>query len=124
VPSPLEAVTNLDDYGAWVAAVVAGLVAVGWIIKRVALAARGMHLRAKELGRKIDALDVLAARELTDPEGSTAGDSTKSLARQAAGIALAVESLEQRMTAGETSLEALGLRVRRLEEWKARLPHH
>ena len=116
MPSPSEVLANLDDYGTWVAAVVAGLVAVGWLMRRAYRAIRETLRRARELGRKIDALDVLASRELTYGD-----DSTKDLARQAAGIALAVESLEERVRALEEA--NLAERVLRLEVWREALPY-
>ena len=111
MPPPTEIIANLDDYGLWVAAVVAGATAVALVVRRAVRASVALHRRAKELGRKIDALDLIAARELTD-----GGDSTKALARQAAGIALAVEDLEHRVAALEE--QELDRRVIALEEWR------
>ena len=118
MPPASEVLANLDDYALWIAAVVAGATAIALVVKRAAHAVVTTHRRVKDLGQKIDALDVLAARELTD-----GGDSTKALARQAAGIALAVEGLERRVTPLEglpTQLEALDRRVTHLEEWRER----
>jgi len=121
MPPLSEVLANLDDYSLWIAAVVAGATAVALVVRRTVRAGLSIHRRAKDLGRKIDALDVLAGRELTD-----GGDSTKALARQAAGIALAVEALEGRVRPLEglpLALEELGERVLSLEEWRGRVPH-
>ena len=113
MPPLSEILANLDGYGAWIAAVVAGATALGFVIRKAWRGGRKVHLRAKELGRKIDTLDRIVDRELTD-----GGDSVKSLTRQSASIALAVEGLERRVTALEEF--ELETRVRRLEEWRER----
>lgn len=113
MPPLSEILGNLDGYGTWLAAVVAGLVAAGWLLRKAYRGVRTFHRRATDLGRKIDALDKIVDRELTD-----GGDSVKSLTRQSASIALAVEGLERRVTALEEF--ELELRVRRLEEWRSR----
>jgi hypothetical protein len=61
----------------------------------------------RELARKIDALDLIAQRELTVGEGGT----TKDYARIAAGQAMAIEKLE----ASDRDHEA---RLRSLEDWR------
>lgn len=113
MPPPSEILANLDGYGAWLAAVVGGLVALGWLLRKAYRGIRTFHRRATDLGRKIDALDKIVDRELTD-----GGDSVKSLTRQSASIALAVEGLERRVSALEEF--ELEVRVRRLEEWRER----
>lgn len=65
---------NLDDYGGWIAGVVAGLVAIGWLARRVARAIRATWHRAKEIGRKIDTLEELAGYELNSNGGGSIKD--------------------------------------------------
>ena len=109
MPAPTDILTNLDDYGAWVAAVVAGLGALGWLGRRTWRVCRAVRRRALELGRKIDALELVAVRELDGDAGST-----REHARQAAQIALALEDLQRRMA----NLEPLEGRVTALEKWR------
>lgn len=101
---------NLDDYGLWLAAVVAGLTAVGWIVRKGYRASRDAIARAAELARKIDALDTLAQRELTH-SGPDGWASTKDYARTAAGHALAIESLERTDRDHASRLQSL-------EDWR------
>lgn len=103
-PPLSDVIANLDDYSAWLAAVVAGLVALGWLARKVWRAIREARRRALELGRKIDALDRVVVRELSHGRGEV---TTKDYARIAAGHATAIESLEQRATRVETRLDAL-----------------
>lgn len=100
-----EILRNLDSYSAWIAAVVAGLTAVGWLVRRTVRGLRTLIRRATELARKIDALEAVAQRELNPPPGTE--DTTKELARQAASVA--------------TALELLEARVGKLEEWRRTL---
>lgn len=105
MPTPTEVLANLDDYGLWLAAVVAGLGALGWLGRKLWRAVRALHRRMTEIGRKIDALDDLAQRELT--EGEPGERSTKDYARIAAGHALAIETLEHKVGNNDRRLSAL-----------------
>lgn len=106
MPTPTEFLTNLDDYGLWLAAVVAGLGALGWLGRKLWRAVRALHRRMTEIGREVDALHELAQRELTDSED---GDehSTKDYARIAAGHALAIETLQHTVARNDRRLSAL-----------------
>lgn len=101
-----ETLANLDEYSAWIAAVVAGLTAVAWLVRRTVRGLRSLLRRTQELARKIDALEAVAQREL-NPSPGDGEDSVKELARQAASVAVAIEALERR--------------VGRLEEWRRTL---
>ncbi len=109
MPTPLEILGNLDGYGVWLAGVVGGLTALGWFLRKAWKGTRSAYARGHELARKIDALDVIARRELTDGEGGPA--STKDYARIAAGHALAIEKLEH----ADRTHEA---RLKSLEDWR------
>lgn len=65
---------HLDEYGGWLAAVVAGLVALGWLIRHVRKVVREVVKRAKEIGRKIDTLEELAGYELNHNGGGSIKD--------------------------------------------------
>jgi hypothetical protein len=105
MPTPAEVLGNLDDYGLWLAAVVAGLSALAWLVRKTWRAARTLRHRMIEIGREVDALHDLAQRELTP--GEDGEKSTKDYARIAAGHALAIERLEQADKDHETRLRAL-----------------
>lgn len=66
--------THLDDYGGWLAAVVAGLAALGWLIRRAFRIVSGTAHRAREVARKIDRLDELASLELQTNGGGSMKD--------------------------------------------------
>lgn len=86
---------NLDDYGLWLAAVVAGLGALGWLVRHVVKILRATTARFKEIGRKIDTLEELAGYELNHNGGGSIKD-------RVAGIpvlANKVHTLEQSLEA-------------------------
>lgn len=66
--------THLDVYGGWLAAVVGGLVALGWLVKRVVRVVRVTWARCKEIARKIDTLEELAGYELNSNGGGSIKD--------------------------------------------------
>lgn len=66
--------SHLDDYGGWLAAVVAGLAALGWLVKRIRRVVGETVKRAKEIGRKIDTLEELAGYELNHNGGGSIKD--------------------------------------------------
>lgn len=105
MPTPAEVLGNLDDYGLWLAAVVAGLGALGWLTRKTWRAVRALHRRMTEIGREVDALHELAQRELT--EGESGDPSTKDYARIAAGHALAIEKLQHTDRDHEARLASL-----------------
>lgn len=65
---------HLDDYAGWLAAVVAGLAALGWLGRRVWRIGREVVRRAKEVARKIDTLEELAGYELNPNGGGSIKD--------------------------------------------------
>lgn len=113
MPPLREVLANLDGYSLWLAAVVAGLTALGWLLRKAVRAIRTGWHRATELARKLDALERVVTRELTT-EGSE-DTTTKDYARLAAGHATAIEALEQRAIVHDRRLELLELRVGALE---------
>lgn len=98
VPEP---VANVQEWALWVAAVVAGLGALGWLwvrVRRLYVAGRNRVLR---WGARFDALDALVSHELQPNTGSSMKDSLRRLeATQAEHIRMATaahEVLEDRL---------------------------
>jgi hypothetical protein len=70
----IRVLSHLDVYGGWLAAVVAGLVALGWLLRHVSKVVRVTVARFKEIGRKIDTLEELAGYELNHNGGGSIKD--------------------------------------------------
>lgn len=79
--------SHLDEYGTYLAALVAGVVALGWIIRKMRRAVRAL-----------DAIERVVARELTHNHGTSMKDDVHGVARTLGLIARRVDALEQRVT--------------------------
>ena len=95
--------SQLDDYGLWLAAVVGGLGALGWLGRRVYRIARTIIERAHDVARKIDTLDALAGYELK----ANGGGSIKDRVGKIPSLEAAVADLTAQAASHERNLRGI-----------------
>lgn len=101
---------HVQEWAVWVAAVVAGLTALGWLAARLRRGLRRAHATWRAWETRLDTLDRLVTHELQPNTGSSLKDAVARVEdrqerhqREAALLAL---SLESRLRGLESALQA------------------
>lgn len=87
-----DAAANIDDYAIWLTAVVGGLIALGWLVKRV----RAKATQVSALLVRIDVAVTLAEHELRPNSGSSLYDKIGRISSGVDALWESVDTLSER----------------------------
>ncbi len=96
----MNALANLDDYGVWIAAVVGGLVALGWLAKKTRQGIREIRHFTNDIRKVLRVAD----HQLTNNGGTSLLDKVDRIERNLDAVTEVVDGLAERFDDHLTTL--------------------